>query len=351
MTAFARGASSGSWGAKFALFVIASALAFLTAEWAVRWLFPQWAPRTARVTQFWKYDPQLGWSHRVGESGRFHSYGFDVAVSINSKGFRGPEIRYDRTPGVRRVLVIGDSLSWGYGVEFEESFLHLLQQRLPNTEIANLSVNGYSTDQELLLYRDEGRKYKADMVVLVVAENDFVGNYRTEMFGIYGKPAFVVQENRLELVNQPVAKPSWVKFTVASLAWHSYLLNAVNRYVVSGEERQVRAAGFAASNKEFPRSPAQKITMRLIREMLDDVTADGSQFLVVLAEAVPLVKQTAAWLVDNGIETVLLRDFIDPDDRSLYLLGDPYHWNAAGHQLVTSVLAETIAPKLSGLPG
>ena len=40
----------------------------------------------------------------------------------------------------------------------------------------NAGVSGYSTDQELLWYRNEGIKYETDLVILVIAGNDVGDN-------------------------------------------------------------------------------------------------------------------------------------------------------------------------------
>ncbi len=142
-------------------------LAVVATESIARWAFPEWAPRSARLASFWQYDEKLGWKNAPGAIGRFSSYGFDTVVQINSQGFRGPERDYVRNGEVGRVLVLGDSMIFGFGVEYEEMFTTILERRLPNVEVINLGVSGYSTDQELLLYQSVRRKYGAAVVIVV----------------------------------------------------------------------------------------------------------------------------------------------------------------------------------------
>jgi hypothetical protein len=125
----------------------------LLAEGLTRLLLPQMAPRTAQLTKFWRYDARYGWSHIPGASGTFAAHGIDSSVQINAKGFRGPEVEYARDPNRQRLLVLGDSYVWGYGVNQEEMFTEQLKRMRPEIEVVNLGVSGYSTDQELLLYR------------------------------------------------------------------------------------------------------------------------------------------------------------------------------------------------------
>ena len=156
-----------------AVLVISFVATAFTAEFAARVAFPEWAPRTGTVTQFWQYDPNYGWSHVPRAEGRFASYGFDTVVRINSQGFRGRDISPDKDPSKYRILVLGDSYVWGFGVQEDQVFTAQMEQLCSGIEAINFGVSGYSTDQELLLYQEKGIDYHPDMVILVVAGNDF----------------------------------------------------------------------------------------------------------------------------------------------------------------------------------
>ena len=65
--------------------------------------------------------------------------------------------RERRVPGRRRILVLGDSVAWCWGVEREECFTERLEAALPDTDVINAGVPGYSTAQELLYYERDGR--------------------------------------------------------------------------------------------------------------------------------------------------------------------------------------------------
>ncbi|MGH9428853.1 MAG: SGNH/GDSL hydrolase family protein, partial [Terriglobia bacterium] len=131
--------------ARFMLIIISLFVGLLLAEGLTRILFPQLAPRTARLTKFWKYDSRYGWAHNPGASGYFETFGIRAFVTINSKGFRGPEIEHARDPKRQRVLVLGDSYVWGYGVKDDEVFTERLRTAVPEVEIVNLGVSGYGT--------------------------------------------------------------------------------------------------------------------------------------------------------------------------------------------------------------
>ncbi len=342
--------------ARAMLIVISLFVGLLLAEGLTRILFPQLAPRTARLTKFWKHDSRYGWAHNPGASGYFETFGIQAFVTINSKGFRGPEIEHARDPKRQRVLVLGDSYVWGYGVKDDEVFTERLRNAMPEVEIVNLGVSGYGTDQELLLYRDEGYKYKADLVIIVVTENDPIGNLLTQQYVVYGKPAFQLkggdEDGELTLVNQPVSRTPLWKRALTNLATQSYVLTAANRHLyskaiegsVASMAQKENGGGYSiaasAGLGQFPRTPEEKITARLLVELRREISArqgDG-KLLVVFTEEMTGSREMAEYLTPFGISCLDLEDYLNPKDEALHL-PDDFHWNAEGHKRVAEVLA------------
>src|SRR4051794_370856 len=96
---------------------------------------------------------------------RFHPVrGYELAPGIgeiNSLGLRGPEISATKADGVVRVVVIGDSYTFGLGVDETESLPARLEARLnrdgtKRVEVLNLGTPGYNSDQELMYLREKG---------------------------------------------------------------------------------------------------------------------------------------------------------------------------------------------------
>jgi len=52
-----------------------------------------------------------------------------VEVRINSEGFRGEEFEVQRADGVKRVMILGDSVVFGWGAEEADIFPTVLQNR------------------------------------------------------------------------------------------------------------------------------------------------------------------------------------------------------------------------------
>jgi len=100
-------------------------------------------------------------------------------LRTNAKGFAGPEVSYGPHPGTYRILCMGDSSTFGWGVESEEAYPALLQEEIhrrhPGTkvEVVNLGVCGYSSQQGKVLLEREGLRYEPDLVTLSYGSNDW----------------------------------------------------------------------------------------------------------------------------------------------------------------------------------
>ena len=115
-------------------------------------------------------DPRIGHEHRPGASMRL----MGVPVQINSDGLRDKEYPVERGDAYR-IAFLGDSLTFGWGVKQEETFQHLLEERLGEksaTEIINFGTGNYNTEQEVELFLAKGLKYRPDKVVLFYFIND-----------------------------------------------------------------------------------------------------------------------------------------------------------------------------------
>ncbi|HVS10926.1 MAG TPA: GDSL-type esterase/lipase family protein [Planctomycetota bacterium] len=159
-----------------------------------------------------RFDPDLGWANRPGAQVRLSSGGAEYTVAINSKGLRDREHDYDPAPATVRIVLLGDSTSWGWGVEQDHAFADLLEQRLgPGVEVINLAVPGYGTDQELWLLEWEGHRYQPDLVLLGFVLNDVVGNANPSIHGM-AKPHYVRGEDGEWLLEgRPVPEPSPIR--------------------------------------------------------------------------------------------------------------------------------------------
>ncbi|MCR9246224.1 MAG: SGNH/GDSL hydrolase family protein [bacterium] len=100
-------------------------------------------------------------------------------LKTNSLGFRGPEIELEKPAGTFRILILGDSVSYGTGVNDEVTFLRRWEVALnehakpgQRFEVVNTGHPMYDSVQELAMLKDEGLALDPDLVLLVYVVND-----------------------------------------------------------------------------------------------------------------------------------------------------------------------------------
>lgn len=154
--------------------------------------------------KFCVYDPELGWAGKPNADAAFQFVDCEHHVRQNKFGFRGTEYDFARTE-TPRMVVLGDSFVWGFGVENDQIFTNLVERQSdPALEVVNLGVSGYGTDQELLLWRSLGRRFAPDKVLLVLCPyTDLSENVAAIKYG-YPKPVFHFEPDGHRIENQPV---------------------------------------------------------------------------------------------------------------------------------------------------
>jgi len=89
-------------------------------------------------------------------------------VKTNALGFRSDAI----DPSRPLVAVLGDSITFGYGVENEETIATQLEKQLPNYQFLNAGVPGYHLQQETAAYKEKIAPLNPEAVILVFYPND-----------------------------------------------------------------------------------------------------------------------------------------------------------------------------------
>lgn len=146
------------------------------------------------------YDSQRGWAMRPNLRDRTMSPGW--ITNTNARGIRGQEdYPYERTPNTTRIVTLGDSYTFGFEVNDDESYSSHLAG-LVNAEVLNLGVPGYGHDQMLLYLQQEGVKYHPNVVILGYLRMDKMRN--SLPFSFAAKPTFELAAGRLELRGVPV---------------------------------------------------------------------------------------------------------------------------------------------------
>lgn len=209
--------------------------------------------------EFDAFDPALGWRSKPKLRDRV-VFG-DKTLNTNSLGLRGRR-EYDilKQPGSTRILVLGDSFTFGDEVSDNETFSHYLGELLPNAEVMNFGMHGYGHDQMLLLYREVGRQFRPDVVVLGFVYSDIYRNLLS--FRDYSKPRFVADGKGLRLDNSPVPTP---EETLAREPLRSKLWDALQL-----------ARTLVAARGERLEGRARALSLRILDALVEETRADGA---------------------------------------------------------------------------
>lgn len=189
---------------RLTVLLLVGVLGLAAAELLLRWRQTAIQGSDRLDPGFIRYDPRLGWRLTPGWQGAHHHHDFAVRYAINESGYRSDPAQPANLRG-RLIAVVGDSFTFGLGVNDGETFVSRLNREGPNTCL-NLSIPGYSTDQQALLLEDELPRIRPDEVWLVVyVGNDLLDNQFARPIQLNAaKPYFVLTTNGLAIENVPV---------------------------------------------------------------------------------------------------------------------------------------------------
>lgn len=266
------------------------------------------------------YDPSKGWALKpnICDTKVFS----EKTLGSNSKGIRGKnEYYYKKNPNQLRILVIGDSFTFGEGVSDNETYPYYLQQMLPGTEVINFGIHGYGHDQMLIYLKEEGIKYNPDIVILGYLYGDGIRNMLD--FYYYAKPKFELEKDKLKLTNSPVLPPESI------LQKEFYRLKIFDTIVALNQEI-LRISGVTQKNME-------KLTEAILDEMLKTIKSINAipvfVYLPVESEIINIndeLTQKEYFLFNfcekRNIHCILLRNYFIKKIKKGIQLKSAGHW-------------------------
>lgn len=355
MASFAKRRTRGVVLGRLALLALSIVLMLGLSECAIRVALPPstfrdhdsdafWILRLREVTPMERmhadetlFDAALGWRAKPGF--------VRGNVQQNSRGVRGArEHDVFAGAGTRRIVTLGDSFTWGFGVGDDETYSARLEALLPATEVINLGVNGYGTDQQVLAWEREGVSYRPDLVVLGFFVHDFHRNGQSVFQ--YPKPFFIADPTApygFHLSGVPVVSIDEIfddeKFPVP---WSSRLADAT-RFVGAKVQRRL---GWFDPNVAYAREVG--VLEFLIERLARSTREHGVELLVVVIPAragedfrdAPFIEAT---LVEAcARHSVAVHSLTETFEGSGDTLYDGTHWNADGHALAATALAQAL---------
>lgn len=263
------------------------------------------------------HDDRLGWRYRQGVHVRHVTQDFAVAIEIDGEGFRDGKA-VTPSDGRERLMVLGDSLAFGWGVEQAETFAERLALRLP-LAVYNRAVSGYGTDQEYLLLQRQLPLLAPGLVLVNFCHNDVEEVLRGVSYG-KGKPCFGLAGEELVLGNVPVPDP-----------W----LERCSQFYRSMRKRALEARQVPPNDAD--RERGRQLVRRLLRAMAQACAAVDARLIVS--------HESAGWLIDAEPSIVFV-DLTPALTRAAEQgptgFAHDSHWNARGHAAVADAIAERL---------
>ena len=288
---------------------------------------------------YWKLKPNQDCHTKIGHQ----------PVHINSQGMRGPEFQTEKPANTIRILSLGDSRTFGWGLSDEETYSRRLERSLQayvgpgkKVEVINAGVNAWSYPQMLVYFRDFGLRYQPDFVILGDA------NLWTQ-FSEKNSPEFVKK-----------------------FMWRVRLKNFLRRFAIYHFVVEVELRGFyeRQRSKFIPVDPKQDTLFKeqqqndpeaLFRDAIEGVclVAQTNHVRPVLlylptldhlmtsgkADRVLMVKHSAS--TKFAVPLVDLMPDLRPQGKAFYLDADPVHLNGQGNAIVAERLFEAFTNNLT----
>ena len=333
-------------------------LALVMFEGAIRVFFPQ-SHFTARVLV---WDHELGVRQIAGARGWIVTPEFRTRVTTNSKGLRDTEYSYVKPPGVCRILCLGDSYTFGFGVDADEAFPKVLEVLLNSSgeadgryQVLNGGICGGGTANQLAFFNAEGYRYQPDFVVLCVCTaNDFLDNRRSGLYS-FDDGRLVKRDARLsgtELLRSILPRLPCYAF----LSSHSHLMTLLKHRVGSLVAHHDFRGQISQSEVARRENDEYELTQCLLSSMRDSCLARGSTLVITVVPhlSAQFQDKRVAALVDflkvDGFDYVDLFPAFREDEQlgmeNFFPIN--HHWNKRGHGRVAEILCDFLTGRLAG---
>lgn len=199
-------------------------------EIIIRIFFPQ----VISPVQFF-YDSKLGGMIPVPNQKGFKSHPHDYYYEYqnNEIGMRDTRQLNDYKKYPYKILAIGDSFTYGWGVNDDETFCKLFEKIINKDSVAvlNAGASGSGTDYALRFFQVRGKELSPKVVLYFYYENDFIDNSENRYFTI--KQDSIVQKSVNESANlNAIQKNKLANSKIYNwFASHSHLFNLIRTQV------------------------------------------------------------------------------------------------------------------------
>jgi lysophospholipase L1-like esterase len=319
-----------------------------------------WDPPIAipGMYQIHRPSPVFGWELVPGASGfgRAGTY-----IHINADGFRDLDYPLEKKVTVFRIMVIGDSFTFGQGVNLEDTYSKQLERRLNDmgktSEVISCGVIGYGMWQYLETLERKVIPYKPDLVILGLFIDDIPSSVspHRDLQNWPGTNPFVKDASglmsRSYLWNFLKNSITFVETKYRYLRGHNYLKGIEKRKEATGPAHP-ESTWYPVMYGKLPKDIYSDFAETLHTFMRICKTANIQVLVVLIPDAAQMheperqevnlfVAQTCK---DIGVPfvDVTKRFEKEEDPRTLYLFPLDAHTSPKGHRLIADSIFEQL---------
>ena len=141
-----------------------------------------YASYVAKPARLFRSDAQTGWSNRPNLlTTLINAAGEAWSIRTDENGQR---LIAQAQGSRRRILILGDSLSFGEGIDIKDRFDAKMLSSLPGVRVINTGTMGYGTDQEYVAFQNWKHLLEpGDTVLIMLNESDYFDVLRQRFFG------------------------------------------------------------------------------------------------------------------------------------------------------------------------
>ena len=334
----------------------------------------------------YEYDPDLGFRVRA-------YYPVDQGTMTNKFGFNDHDYPLQKTPGVYRILFVGDSFGWAGGQE--GNYTALLERQLDNhygyhrIDVINSGYPMTHTAEQLVILKKYGLQYHPDLVILgFFVGNDFLdGNPNRKRIVVNDLYIDIDKRREHIILGYPIIFQSrlllYVKQKYKIFTELRKTAASEPRQQLSREQRGPLAEETFLDLERSKLESSQKgrfqkninYILQSIAEMDALLKSRNIKFIVAIYPDVFQIDKTLLKMIverfrlpledyDLNFAQNILKSFLQSKDisyidftdrfrsegqeKDLYLLGDG-HWNRSGNQLAADILFETLVKRLDNV--
>lgn len=278
---------------------------------------------------FFKYDTAIPGQDYFDDHGR-------VPIHINAHGLRDTEFSLKPAPGTHRILCLGDSFTFGYGVLPEDSYPKqleaLLHNRYPEKKFEVINggfAAGERVSNHVAYLAFKGHTFQPRTVILTVCLND-IGDV----------PMTLLEWTRVSVPGAPWCRLAWLLSDVLT----NY---QARRLAADPDACFKRSCGHGFEDLHWRRGleAGQEICKAMGVHLLVAVypMLEGLDGSYPWARVHEMVLNTC---LKKGIDTIdLLPAFRGRHDRDLWVHPTDQHPSPAGHAIAARALAAALDRK------